>query len=298
MDNHPSRPDLPFNLMSATQRANIVRSIRIQEQQKRDLVHELSARNRVREISIAEAIQQVKANWPAFLESIHKGIQQINTFIPQFLEGVRAWDEVVEIAFQEGFFLPYSLVDHELIERQQSGADSEELVRILVEGFSPGGRLFPLIENAFETSPALAERLVEAQEVIEAFKGGKYYLTVCGAIPLIEYILHQNAGGWKSGMDDYLSFLPRTMNDFEQIEDYTIIDYKSFDIAERLLSKLWKRGSHKVHINEDLRRHRILHGTAYGWNTKENGIRILLLVVATSTIGAANKKDAKASSED
>lgn len=94
-------------------------------------------------------------------------------------------------------------------------------------------------------------------------------------------------GRWKPRLSDY-PLLDRLetadgLAPDEQIE--LLLNGSALQMLESAIPELWKNGRMRPGaITAELNRHFVLHGTARGWDTRENAVRAVLLVAATARV--------------
>lgn len=139
--------------------------------------------------------------------------------------------------------------------------------------YGAGAVGFGALRSEISESPLLADRKIETGEVLDAFENGHYYLSICGALPLVEFVLSRAAGKWRhpanQPIDKRLFETDAELTD----EDMTrlFLHSAATDMLRSQIPELWKSGPHRVGAEvEGLNRHYVLHGTALGWATKGN----------------------------
>jgi hypothetical protein len=95
-------------------------------------------------------------------------------------------------------------------------------------------------------------------------------------------------GKWKGHPGDY-PLLDRLFGREGGLDDSDetdlLFDNSAVEMLDQALRKLWKR--RKVRpgtVTDELNRHRVMHGTAHGWDTRENAVRAVLLVAAAARV--------------
>ncbi len=64
-----------------------------------------------------------------------------------------------------------------------------------------------------------------------------------------------------------------------------LLNVSAIHMLDAALPELWKSGAHEVgSVVVALNRHFALHGTAQGWDTRENAVRAVLLLAASARV--------------
>jgi hypothetical protein len=161
-------------------------------------------------------------------------------------------------------------------------AGMEALILML---YGPGGDAHDALRRELLDTDILKPRRREAEEVLASLADGRYYVTICGALPLVEYVLAQAAGKWKQP-EKY--GLKERFNKFEtSIEDMEIEVLLYAAAAEMLtwtILEWWESRKPPTGRTDELNRQWVLHGTGAGWDTRENAIRAVMLVAAAARV--------------
>ncbi len=158
---------------------------------------------------------------------------------------------------------------------------------LITSTYAPGGSGFDALEEALTSADLLQPRESEVAEVIASLVDGRHYVTVCGALPLVEFALATAAGKWRDARaydtsrvwDSYLDDLSA-----EQLEAL-FLEATAVEMVVNVLPGLWANRRLDVgELAQDLNRHSALHGTGVGWDTQTNAMRAVLLLAATARV--------------
>jgi hypothetical protein len=154
--------------------------------------------------------------------------------------------------------------------------------------YGPGGAGFDALTEELRDAELLANRQREVGEVLASLVDGRYYVTVCGALPLVEFVLSSAAGKW-SDPRKHLERLEARLDEelSPEVEADLLIEGTAIEMVLNEIPEIWKNGRQNIGaINEKLNRHLALHGTARGWDDPANATRSVLLLAAVARIAS------------
>ncbi len=170
-------------------------------------------------------------------------------------------------------------------ERVDEDGKPPDYEAIITSAYGPGGVGFEALRQELLNAPLLRSRQREVGEVLDSLVDQRNYVTVCGALPLIEYVLSNAAGKWNDPLK-HLEVLKSRLHD-DDIEDVDniLLEYAAVQMVLEEIPAVWKSGRHQVGaIVDDLNRHLALHGTGVGWDDPTNATRAVLLLAAAARV--------------
>jgi hypothetical protein len=185
----------------------------------------------------------------------------------------------------------YAPVDVDSWQAIKDVADDEsksdaELEAVILARYGPDGPGFEALRSEISEAPLLQDRLKDVGEVLEAFESGRNYLTICGTLPLVEFVLSNAKGKWDQPNE--LPISRRLLEESglsEQDEAHLLLYGAAVEMLRRQINEVWKPAPHQVGKEVvDLNRHLALHGTALDWSTPENATRVVLLLAAACQV--------------
>jgi len=115
-------------------------------------------------------------------------------------------------------------------------------------------------------------------------------VTICGTLPLVEGTLAAAYGKWQNNVGEYpLTDRLKTHGALTSEEEAELLmNASAIHMLEAALPDVWRRRTrHRPGaVVVELRRHLALHGTASGWDTRENAVRSVLLLAAAARVAA------------
>jgi hypothetical protein len=167
------------------------------------------------------------------------------------------------------------------------GLDSpSEYETLIFSLYSPTGIGHSSLRLELAESPALRDRQRETGQVLDSLADGRHYVTVCGALPLVEYVLSSADGKWtqpgRYQLDARLDE-PGAMD--PESEALLLVEAAAVEMVRQEIPRIWKSGPHHVgRTSGELNRHLALHGTGVGWDDAGNAVRSILLLAATARV--------------
>jgi hypothetical protein len=204
------------------------------------------------------------------------------------IEAFAAWGVVYRTGKKARLYLPAQAEAWReilAVARDAEEDPSFDAQALVVSAYKPGAVGFDALRDELQTAPLLANRQREVQEVLDSLVDGRYFVTVCGALPLVEHVLSSAAGRWNEPTEHLRKLMkrlhePGSGDALDIFTEATAVDMLRLEIPE-----LWKSGRHTVGaINDKLNRHLALHGTARGWDDIANALRAVLLLAAAARV--------------
>jgi hypothetical protein len=204
------------------------------------------------------------------------------------LEAFGTWGLVRRACEQTGLYAPPAPVWPKIADAARRGDDAASLTALILSSYGPSGGAHDALRGELRSAPLLQDRMREINEVLESLEDGRYYVTICGALPLIEGVLASAHGNWQKHLGAYP--LSERLDESGALsadaEAELILHASAIDIVFGAIRTTWKSGDHRKvgAVRADLNRHRALHGTARGWDSVENATYSLLLLAAAARI--------------
>jgi hypothetical protein len=199
------------------------------------------------------------------------------------------WKMVRDACDRAVLYAPFDGDAWEAIARAQSER-IEGIEGVILATYAPGGVGFETLVGELSTAPLLADRRPQVLEVIQSVIDGRHYVAICGALPLAEGTLALAHGRWQSRVADY-PLEARLKADAIARADQVdlLLNASAVTMVCGAKSGIWYSGGRGGHrdlggILTELNRHRVLHGTARGWETKENAVYALLFLAAAARV--------------
>jgi hypothetical protein len=199
------------------------------------------------------------------------------------------WGAVCDAGVQARLYVPRHAEAWRQIEEARRSADpptEADYVALIVSLYGPDGIAFEALREELAQAPLLAKRTSDVGEVLASLSDGRYFVTVCGALPLVEHVLGEAAGKWsdpRKHLDAINTRLEGPISSDEEAD--LLIEMTAMEMVLNEIPEIWKNGRLEIGgIDERLNRHRALHGTARGWNDAANATRALLLLAATARV--------------
>ena len=170
-------------------------------------------------------------------------------------------------------------------DRPDADGNPPDYEAIITSTYRPGGVGFDALRQELLEAPLLRDRQREVCEVLDSFADGRNYVTVCGALPLVEYVISNAAGKWNDPRK-HLKVLKRRLHE-DDIEGYDsiLLEYAAVEMVLEEVPNVWKDGRQQVGaIVDDLNRQYALHGTGVGWDDATNATRAVLLLAAAARV--------------
>jgi hypothetical protein len=198
------------------------------------------------------------------------------------------WGAVERACEQTRLYAPADLDAWDRIARAESEG-SPPLEALIVDLYAPAGDGHQTLVEELTTAALLANRRREVDEIVASLRDGRHYVTICGALPLVEGTLATAYGKWQKRVGDYpLTDRLGTVDALTSEEESEIVlNVSAIHMLDAALPEVWRSRPHRVGAVEvELRRHFALHGTASGWDTRENAVRAVLLLAAVARVAA------------
>ncbi len=199
------------------------------------------------------------------------------------------WANVGEACRKARLYAPIDLEAWQQIQdltHRDPPARCAEYEALIVSLYGPGGVGWDSLRCELGVSALLSDRQREVEEVLASLADGRNYITVCGALPLVEYVLAKAAGKWNDPSRHPLAARldePGAISPDD--EAGLLIDAAGVTMVLTEIPELWKPGRHSVGaVSDKLNRHFILHGTGTGWNDTSNATRAVLLLAAAARV--------------
>jgi hypothetical protein len=216
-----------------------------------------------------------------FLDRAAKWLEENRESILAFI----AWGAVQRASDRSALYAPpHRDAWHEIADREPDLTEDDDVAELIISLYSPNGIAHDQLRDDLFNAPILASRRDLVSEVFDSLADRRHYVTVCGALPLVEAVLNEAAGDqfprhptkrkFKQRLHDETEFTPE-----EQAR--LIANAAAIDMLETEIPKLWT--NKPVRLGDrlvDLNRNVALHGAAVGWATEANAVRALLLLAA------------------
>jgi len=203
------------------------------------------------------------------------------------------WGAVGAAGVQARLYVPRHGEAWRQIEEAWRSADPHppteaDCVALIVSLYGPDGVAFEALREELAQAPLLANRTSDVEEVLASLSDGRYFVAVCGALPLVEHVLGEAAGKWsdpRTHLNAINARLPLDGPISCDEEADLLIETTAMEMVLNEIPEIWKSGRLDVGgRDERLNRHRALHGTARGWNDAANATRAVLLLAATARV--------------
>lgn len=204
------------------------------------------------------------------------------------LQALAFWGAISEACEKTQLYVPRQMEAWAEIAKACEGEPAKELREMILSLYGPGGVGHDALRAELDAAPLLRERHQEVSEIVVSIADGRYYVAICGALPLIEGALMSARGSWKA-VDDVKDELVESAYESGKLTSDEIADLLGAAGAVSMVlhevPTIWKPRPHKVGaVREELNRHFIAHGTGTGWATRPNAIRATLLLAAVARV--------------
>lgn len=232
--------------------------------------------------SLAERLEEIPAYQPM--------LGQMQKAVDAFVEGQRALDERAdEFVVRHGWPVPLRLHPR-LFGQIVSRADAPKRVvnAMMVETFRPGTRAHNLTRDVLLESPHFESRKVVLEQAMKAYRREEWYLVINSLLPLVEGVLvdavyiYANAEAPKKSRPeksvkqlqkvDAAIFYPPLVRGLEVMlipSGAGVALFDGFDPADY----------GKLGEPRNLNRNAILHGAARRYGSRQNALKLYLLLV-------------------
>lgn len=206
----------------------------------------------------------------------HEG--EINAFV--------TWGVVSRAGRESGLYVPMDGPTWNKIESAASNREDPDLEQIILSSFSPGGIGYDSLVSELRSADPLQRRDSDLEEVLASIEDSRFFVTICGALPLVEFVLSSAAGSWNDPRK-HLEEINRRLSETlaSEIEAELIIESSALEMVRSEIPEIWRDGRQNIGaIEEKLNRHRVLHGATSGWAVAANATRSLLLLAAAAKV--------------
>jgi hypothetical protein len=197
------------------------------------------------------------------------------------------WGNVVRACDETRLYAPASGAWHQIADATRDGANETALTTLFIELYGPGGPAHQSLCEELDSAALLRARKREVGEVLASLADGRNYVTICGALPMVEGLLADAYGKWQRRLSDYPLWdrldTAGALTPEEEAE--ILLNSSALGMVEASIPEVWKSGRiDPGSVTAELNRHLILHGTGRGWDTRENAIRTVLLLAAVARV--------------
>jgi hypothetical protein len=204
------------------------------------------------------------------------------------LEVMALWGAIAEVVERTQLYVPRGIEAWLEIMVACERVPDEELREVVLGLYAPGGVGHDALCTELDAAPLLSERRQEVSEVIASVRDERYYVAICGVLPLIEGVLMSARGKWIR-MDKVNRELEDAACESGKLTPDELSDLLGAAGAVSMVlhdvPAVWKDSTHTVGaVREELRRHFVAHGTATGWATRLNAVRAMLLLAASARV--------------
>jgi hypothetical protein len=226
--------------------------------------------------------------WQQFLGFLADAADWVRRHEPE-LRALGTWEAVGHAGRKARLYVPVHPEAWRQIAKARHSADSEaqpDYETLIVSLYGPGGVAFDALRDELLQAQLLVDRKREVEEVLASLVDGRNFVTVCGALPLVEYVLSNAAGKWNDPRT-HLKALDARLDEpiSTDVEAELLIEATALEMVLSEIPEIWKDGRQNVGaINEKLNRHLALHGTARGWDDPANATRAVLLLAAAARV--------------
>lgn len=237
--------------------------------------------------------EQSQGEWQQFLGFLGDAADWVRRHEPE-LRAVGTWGAVGSVGREARLYVPIHAEAWRQIEEARHGPDSQagpdqagpDHEALIVSLYGPGGVAFDTVREELLQAQLLDDRKHEVEEVLASLVDGRYFVTVCGALPLVEHVLSNAAGRWNDPRK-HLKTLDARLDEpvSPEVEADLLIQATALEMVLSEVPEIWKDGRQNIGaINEKLNRHLALHGTARGWDNSANATRSVLLLAAAARV--------------
>ena len=173
----------------------------------------------------------------------------------------------------------------QISEAHRGDTGRADTVSLILSLYGPGGAAHDALRDELLDPDILKPRHREAEEVLDSLGDGRYYVTICGALPLVEYVLKEASGKWEQPLKlrleerfDKHETLPSEM------ETDLFLHAAAAEMLTWAIPEWWRPRKPPTGLTDELNRQWVLHGTGSGWDTRENAIRSVMLVAAAARV--------------
>jgi hypothetical protein len=235
----------------------------------------------------------VSITTPTWWEQLLAAAGALARWLQEHEEEVRAWGlwgAVSTACTDAGLYAPLHREAWLTIAdvKHGDGNPAPDFEAIITGLYAPGGVGFEALKHEIRDAPLLRDRQREVGEVLDSLADGRNYVAVCGALPLVEYVISHAAGKWNDPRK-HLEVLKQRLGDDDldlEADVDLLLDYAAVRMVLDEIPNVWKDGRQQVGVVVDgLNRQYVLHGTGVGWDDSPNAIRAVLLLAAVARVG-------------
>ena len=217
------------------------------------------------------------------------GLTAIARWVAEHEEELRAlevWGSVGHAARKARLYAPVDAEAWRQLHESSFRDPSPDYEALIVSLYGPAGVGFDSLRHELVGAPLLADRQSEVTEVLDSLFDARNYVTVCGALPLIEYVLGKAAGRWKQPTRHNLSARLDEVRAFSPDEEAVLlVNSSAVYMVLNEVPEVWKAGRQQIDtMTGSLNRHFVLHGTGLGWDDATNATRAVLLLAAAARV--------------
>lgn len=183
-----------------------------------------------------------------FWDRLSAAAQEFGKWIDEHQDEIRAlgiWGTVSSACREGRLYAPmHAEAWLEIVEAVHGDdcANPPDYEGIIISAYQPGGVGFAALRDELLEAPLLRDRHREVGEVLDSLTDGRNYVAVCGALPLIEYVISTAAGKWNHPQK-HLAELKRRLHEEEIDGDVTILlEYAAVQMVLEEVPNVWKDG--------------------------------------------------------
>lgn len=227
---------------------------------------------------------------PTFWEQLSGAAKAFGKWVDEHQDEIRAlgiWGTVSTACREGRLYAPmHREAWLEIIEAVRGdSANPPDYEGIIISAYQPGGVGFEALREELLDAPLLRDRHREVGEVLDSLVDSRNYVAVCGALPLIEYVISNAAGNWNHPQKHIAELKRRLHEDDFDGNDTIVLEYAAVQMILKEIPDVWKDGRQQVGaIVGELNRQYALHGTGLGWDDSTNATRAVLLLAAAARV--------------
>lgn len=180
---------------------------------------------------------------------------------------------------------PHGPAWERISQERRDDTDQAGVEALILSLYGPGGEAHDALRGELLETDILKPRRREAEEVLDSLADGRHFVTICGALPLVEYVLKEAGGDWQQPLKLRLD---ERFDKHETLAKDMETDLFVYAAAAEMLTwaipEWWRPRKPPTGLTDELNRQWVLHGTGSGWNTRENAIRTVMLVAAAARV--------------
>lgn len=193
------------------------------------------------------------------------------------------WGAVSQACLETQLYAPKSAEAWEAI--REAPRDTTDYAALIISLYAPAGAGHQELRCELLEAPLLRERRGELEEVLASLADERYYVTACGALPLVEFVLAKAAGRWKHPNQYALRAKLEAPGALSAAERTALmLEGAAVDMLAKEVPRMWQNDPQRLGPISYLNRHRALHGTGLGWHDRANATRAVLLLAASALV--------------